>query len=387
MTRCAPLRTRVRQVGVKVETTCGVEQALVAADFSIRASEISAEINSQLIENNALSPYLSPKAAQAGEQTGSAKVTAFLVGSGVPANKPEIDQLLAISSMSSTAVMKVAIGAVSAGPFRRGEVINQATSLAVGRVVLPCKTGDAFLYLTVTSGTFNGTNIITGATSSATTTPSASPVAAGWRYAPDTSNRSTGTVRVEEDGYKKTVIGACADWSISADSSNMAMIDFTISGNKGTCGDAAMTSGITLKTTAYPLFRDSLFAMDRETSTYVPIVNKVGATLGNSVSVRKDANSATGLIAAQSTARAPKITFTPEAVLAADFDFITKMSNASTISCGFRFKASDNEVWVFADNCQIESATEGDQDGTMTNDISLRCFAPNGDGEIELIFI
>ena len=387
MARCAPLRTRVRQVGVKVETTCGVEQSLVAADFAIRASDISADVNSQLIENNALSQYLSPKAAQAGEQTATARVTAFLVGSGVAANKPEIDQLLAISAMSSTAVQKIAIGAVTGGPFRRGETVTQATSLASGRIVLPCKTGDSFMYITVTSGTFNASNVITGGSSSATTTPSASPVAAGWRYAPDTSNRNTGTVRVEEDGYKKTVIGACADWSISADSSGMAMIDFTISGNKGTCADAAMTSGVTLKTTAYPLFRDALFALDRETSSYVPIITKVGAQYGNSVSVRKDANSATGLVAAQSTARAPKITFTPEAVLAADYDFITKMSNATAVSCGFRFKASDNEVWVFADKCQIESANEGDQGGTMTNDVTLRAYSENGDGEIELIFI
>lgn len=388
MTRCAPLRTRVRQAGVKVEASCGVEETLAAADYKVRATEISMDLAVAPIENGVLSAYLSPKAMGAGEQTCSGKISAYLVGSGAAANKPEIDALLRISSMTSVAVMKIAIGAVTGGPFLRGETVTQATSLAVGRLVLPCVNGDSFMYVTVTSGTFNGTAAITGSSSSAVATASALAVAAGWRYAPDTSNRSTGTIIVNEDGYKKTAIGAMCDFSISADSSNQAKIDFTITGCKGTFGDSAMVTGISQYTSAFPLFRDALFTIDRdESGEFTPIVSNVGVQLGNSVSLRKDANSANGMVAAISTARKPKITFSPEAVLAADFDLLGKMSSADTMSIGFRFHASDNDVWVFAQECQIETAPEGDREGTQIADVTMAAYSSAGDGEIELIFI
>ena len=388
MTRCAPLRTRVRQMGVKVETTCGVEQSLTAADYKVRATELSADLAVAPIENATLSAFLSPKAMSAGEQTMSGKVSACLVGSGAAATKPEIDQLLQISSMTPTAVMKIAIGAVTNGPFVRGEVVSQAVSLATGKVMLPCTNGDGFIYVIVTSGTFNATGAITGGTSTASATASALAVAAGWRYAPDTSNRSTGTVVFNEDGYKKTIIGAMADWSISADSSGIAKIDFTISGAKGTHADAAMVTGIVPYTTAFPVFRDALFAINRGIiGEFTPIIANVGVSLGNSVSMRKDANSTTGLVASISTARKPKITFAPEAVLAADFDLLGKMSSAATMSVGFRFHAADNDVWVFAQECQIETANEGDREGTQTADVTMNAYSTLGDGEIELVFI
>ena len=388
MARCAPLRTRVRQVGVKLEANCGVVETLTAADYKIRATEITSDLAVAPIENMVLSSSLSPKAMTAGEQTMSGKVSAYLCGSGTAANKPEIDALLQASSMTPVAVQKIPIGAVTGGPFLRGETVSQAVSLAVGRLVLPCANGDTHMFITVTSGTFNGTNVITGATSTATATASSTVSAAGWIYMPDTTNRKTVTVITNMDGFKKTFIGAMADFTIAADASGQAKIDFTITGCKGPYGDAAMVTGIVPYTTSTPLFRDALFVIDADTvGEFTPIVASVGVQLGNSVALRRDANSDTGLIAAISTARKPKITFAPEAVLAADFALLDKMANATTLSVGWRFHASDNDVWVFAQQCQVETAADGDREGTQTADVTLAPYSSTGDTELEIIFI
>lgn len=78
-------------------------------------------------------------------------------------------------------VYKVPVNTNSTGTFRKGEKITQATSGAEGEIIGFMYDYDtpANSYLTILTrtGTFNGTNLITGSTSGATITPSATPVA------------------------------------------------------------------------------------------------------------------------------------------------------------------------------------------------------------------
>ena len=64
----------------------------------------------------------------------------------------------------------VAVGAVTNGPFKYGETVTQATSLATGVVAFYEPTR---LYLRNVVGTFNNSAVITGGTSGATATASA----------------------------------------------------------------------------------------------------------------------------------------------------------------------------------------------------------------------
>lgn len=77
--------------------------------------------------------------------------------------------------------VKIPIGASvpSGSGFVRGEKITQATSAAEGEilgVVTDTGTSLGFLVVAPRVGTFDGTNLITGATSSATVTPSTTPI-------------------------------------------------------------------------------------------------------------------------------------------------------------------------------------------------------------------
>ena len=90
---------------------------------------------------------------------------------------------------------------------------SQATSLAAGMVVRTCINGDAKLYFTVLSGTFNGADVITGSSSGATATPSAVPAAAGYAYHPVTNSQETAAFRIEEDGKYKLCYGAMGNFT------------------------------------------------------------------------------------------------------------------------------------------------------------------------------
>ncbi len=60
------------------------------------------------------------------------------------------------------------LGAVSGGPFTVGETVTQATSLATAVVAA---VGTGYIDVNTVTGTFDATHVVTGGTSSATSTP------------------------------------------------------------------------------------------------------------------------------------------------------------------------------------------------------------------------
>lgn len=78
-------------------------------------------------------------------------------------------------------VYKVPVNTASTGTFQKGEKITQATSGAEGEIIgfmydagTPA---NSYLTILTRTGTFDGTNLITGAKSGATITPNATPIA------------------------------------------------------------------------------------------------------------------------------------------------------------------------------------------------------------------
>lgn len=91
-------------------------------------------------------------------------------------------------------VGRFTIGAVTAGPFRHGETVSQASSGATGTVVSDIWTGQTSLWVAQAfqfgDGTFDGTGVLVGASSGAQATPSAFDSSGGrawWPYSYRTS--------------------------------------------------------------------------------------------------------------------------------------------------------------------------------------------------------
>ena len=385
---CSPLLANVKQLGAIVEASCGSGGSFVAADFKTRISSATVDIDMSPIEDDTLTASLSPRALAMGEKKASAKVAAKLVGSGVSGTKPEIDILLRGCAMTSVVVSAISIGAVTGGPFIPGETVTQATSLATGRVMKVCNTGDAKLYLTVLTGTFNATDVITGGTSAATATASSTASAAGFAYHPVTAaTPETVALRLEEDGRFKTVNGAAGTFTISADSSGVMKIEFTMNGKYGEVGDAAMTSNVTYADTAFPTFVDARCFLDLGLAGEVqPIVRSVSVDLQGEATLRKDANQTTGLLASRITKRTPQIVLTAEAMKKATFDAFGKMADCDAVTLGFRAVAPDNTVEIWGLNGQLTTVPEGDADGFSTMDLTFRMNGLAGDDELWIVF-
>lgn len=388
MAECNPLLDNVKQVGAIVEATCGAGGSFAAGDFKFRPSALSVDTDMSPTEDDTLTASLSPSPVTMGEKKATVKVAGKVVGSGVAGTKPESDVYLRGCGMKSEVVKSASIGAVTGGPFVLGEVITQATSLATGRVMMPCQNGDAKIHFLELTGTWNGTGAITGGTSSATATPSTVPAASGFAYHPVTSGAETIALKVEEDGRAKEVDGAVGTFTVASDSSQFAKMEFTFIGKKGTYADAALTSNVVYFTTAYPTFADARAVLDGGLATeFTPVVRSVSVDLQGETIVRKDANDATGLIAGRVTGRIPTIVLTAEAMLAADFDIYEKMEDCDVVSVGFRWTAPDNTVAIWGANGQIVGNPEGAADKLSTMDVTLRMNRTSGNDEIWIVFV
>jgi len=386
--KCAPRLERIKQVGAIVETVCGEGGAFVAADFKLRVSALDVTVDMSPIEDDTYKKTLSPSKLRMGEKKATVKVAGKLVGSGVPATKPEAHVYLVGCGMQETAVQGSPIGAITGGPFVPGETITQAVSLATGVCVAPAYTGDTKLYFVVTSGTFNSSGIITGAVSGATTTPSAIPAASGWYYRPLTTGTKTIAVKAEEDGFSKTVLGGAGTFTITSESSNFAKAEFTINGKMGDFVDSALTDNVTYATTDFPLLLDAMCELDRGKLTpFEPILRSVAIDLQGEATLRKDANDTTGLIASKMTNRTPSFNMVVESMLAEDFDIYTKMKNSTGVTLSYRWVSPNSTVWVFGTNAQITGDGPGATDGFLTNDLSFRMNGISGDDEFRIVFI
>jgi hypothetical protein len=127
----------------------------------------------------------------AGVRSGRARFGMELVATDGPT---QFGNALRCSGFADETVGKFEIGAVSAGPFRHGERVNQASSGAFGTVVSDTWNGQTLLWVAqefqLGDGTFDGTGALVGALSGATATPTTFTSAAGtawWPYSFRTS--------------------------------------------------------------------------------------------------------------------------------------------------------------------------------------------------------
>lgn len=103
-------------------------------------------------------------------------------GSADPASDtyPSLDGVAAWWQARGPSTLKVPVSTNSTGTFLRGEKVTQATSGAEGEILGfmydSATPANSFLVILPRTGTFDGTNVITGAGSAATITPSGSPV-------------------------------------------------------------------------------------------------------------------------------------------------------------------------------------------------------------------
>jgi hypothetical protein len=326
-----------------------------------------------------------------GEQSASVKFTAEVVGSGTQTTEPEIDTFLQSCGMAKTTLKKIAIGAITGGPYEHGETITGGTSGATGRVVVPAANGDAEIHFETISGTFVA-ETITGGTSSASCTSSAGESTGGFSYQPSSSNQLTYSVQLEEDGVTKRFLGCNGTFKISGEMGKPLLIEGELMGAVQGVVDASMTSGIDYYSTVPPVLLSAGMKINADAGDALsPIIQSVSVDIANKLTMRPDANKSNGFVSARISGRRPVGSIDPEMVLVATHDFFGKWFAGTNIQLEFKAGSSDgNTFWFFGENAQYDGISDADRDGIATNGVDMkfqRVDEDTGDDEIELVFI
>jgi len=283
---------------------------------------------------------------------------------------------------------RVAIGAITSGPFQRGETITGAGG-GTGRVLKAEVTGAGYVYFEATSVLpILTTELITGGTSGATATTSGSPAVYGYHIKPISNNQEAATLELQQDGYAWSARSSMANLTIEAAANRQGFNNFEFQGAKLTNGDKAMTT-ITRDNEDPPIMKDAELTL---AGSFTPVFRNFSFDMGNTVALRENGNATdgTGYEAARITAREPKVTINLEMELAATFDFFAKLDAGTKTSLSLHIGGTVGKQFYFmADELEFSALPIEDQDGIVGIALEALCTGnlTDTDDEIELLFI
>jgi len=383
---------RVRQVVRKVESTEGTAVSVAAANAGILVYEPSTTHSVNMFKRTPARAAMSPLVQIPGIRTGTTAYRVELKGSGTTGTSPSWGTDLQGCGMRELELWKVGISGGS-GTFSHGTTVLQATSLATGVVLKDTDASSAsFLYVGVTSGTFDGTHVVDDDYSSATFTAS-SAVDAGVSYWPDSSagagDGTSYTVGTYEDGIRKIIRGSRGTWGIETNVGEPAFLTFSWQGVEEEVADAPLLTGITFEEVTPPKFQNVAFAID-DGSSYSPVFGAFSFAMNNQLGVRTDANSAEGALSVRITDRDPNGSFDPETVLVASHDFYNNWFAGTTYSMDFTLgTVAGNKIEVFAPRAQSTDVGDGDRTGLALSPVSygVSVDSINTPGDDEIVIV
>lgn len=134
------------------------------------------------------------------------------------------------------------------------------------------------------------------------------------------------TMALYEDGICNKIWGARGDVSLKEKTGEIALWHFVFTGADFGVTDAAMlSSGVSYQSTLPPVFANASFAVD----SYSAVIENLEIRSGNSVSLRPDVNASSGYRSAVISGREPVLTFDPEMVTVATYDFYGKLRSGN----------------------------------------------------------
>jgi len=177
--------TRLRQLAVAVEDIEGTAKAPTVADAKIQAWGPKGTWDIPMFARTPAGASFGRRGSVAGKRSGTLPLQVELRGSGTAGVSPQWFRMFRSCGWEDTSLNRLTIGAITGGPLLHGETVTQSVSGATARVVKDTATGTTTLYLVdLFTGTWNGTNGITGGESGATATPSAYAAAIGRELKP-----------------------------------------------------------------------------------------------------------------------------------------------------------------------------------------------------------
>lgn len=360
-----------RQIAAKIESTEGTAETLTNAEANhlVLDSDLSFSAEIGMHDRDIVQASFSRHKALAGVEAAKIGCSVELRGSGALNTAPSWDSLLKACGFGRSVAVKIAVGAISGGPFVHGETVTGGTSTATGRVVGTYENGATAIYVVVTSGTFQAAETLTGGTSAATATSGTVTAAGGFVYEPTSDSIPSLSLAMMHDGTKKLVKGARGNVRLAGKVGEPGRLVFEYEGVYGGVTDVALLTGITYESTIPPVLKGTTLSFD----SFSPVVTEFGIDMGNVVALRESMAATAGAISARITGRAPKGTFNPEMDLVANFDFFGRMKGETLHRTEFVVGSTEgNRFRIVVPQTQIESVGMSDRSGISAVDLGVR---------------
>jgi hypothetical protein len=202
-------------------------------------------------------------------------------------------------------------------------------------------------------------------------------------YTPASASIGSYTLALYEDGMIHKIWGARGTVKLALKNGEPGMLSFSFKGADFSVADGALLSGVSYDSTKPPAFLSAQLTID----SYAALLSSLEIDMANALGLRSDANKASGYFSTIISSRVPIMTFDPEKVLVATYDFYGKLrSGAEGALSTVVGSTAGNICTITAPKVQYTKIDEADRDGIRSLGIDCQLNRDSGDDELSLVF-
>lgn len=221
-----------------------------------------------------------------------------------------------------------------------------------------------------------GTSLVSGDTWTIVLTP------AGYEYTPISTGFEGATLYAYFDGLLHKMTDCVGTFSMEAVGGDFALFNFDFTGNYEEPTDTPMPTDPTYENTVPQQVEESALTLDG-TSTLV--ASRFSVDIANQVDIREDVNASDSYAGARITGRQPTVSFDPETVLEATFDFWAKLSAGTSMPFSARVGTTKGNVVRFVcPSTQLTNLAYQNRNNSRVYDVTLN--ASGEDDELKVAF-
>lgn len=198
----------------------------------------------------------------------------------------------------------------------------------------------------------------------------------------DDADSDTLTMAIYEDGVCHKMKGARGDGSIEFNANGITYFSGTFTGIYVSTTDTALLTITTPETTLPQIWNGAAFALNFGTSWTTARLSKLTLNLGNTVTIREDANATGGITYAQITKRDPGGTMNPDKVLVGTQNLWSFLMTPTTGTVTWKIGSGTGRVLTFAGPAfQITSMPDEQEDDISKLGMTFKLRKSSGDDE------
>lgn len=193
------------------------------------------------------------------------------------------------------------------------------------------------------------------------------------------------TLQAFVDGRMRSIKGARGNLVISMVAGQPALARWTFSGVLVAPSDTAFLTSPADPTSAKspPIFAGAAFSVGGLSASEA-LVSSLEIDLGNTLTMRDDANAAMGYRSCAIVDQDPRMRFDPEDVITTDHDFYAIWAAATTGALSVTLGSSTNRIVITAPAVQYLDVQDGDRNGLFIKNIGAKLCRSSGNDAISI---